>query len=211
MNDNNDWAEAYDDEQLEPEPDTSGLKRNPRANVPKEKWCKHVYPNDDSNRAGEQCGSVSMNGSKFCYYHQPDQEKMNEQLARARDARENPPNMKHGYYSAKKRECDTCTLTGGCDHYVAGKKVCDFSVRQNIDLSDMANIQKHVEDIMKSELGTYKLLDVIVEQYPDNAELMDLKRRYGNTILKNLKDFASIKGMYEKNKGAKSFKEALIG
>ena len=214
-NNDDDWAGAYDndDEEFEEElePNTKGLKRNPRANVPEEKWCKHIYPDDHATRPKERCGSVSMKNSKFCYYHQPDQDKMMEQLADAREARENPPNMKHGFYSADKRQCDSCTLAGGCKHFVEGKKVCDFSVNQDIDLSDLENIQKHVEEIMVSEMGTYRLLGVIVEQYSDNAELMDLKRRYGNTIVKNLKDFASLKAMYEKNTGKKSFKDVLLG
>ena len=191
--------------------DTSGLKRNPRDNVPPEKWCEYVYPDDHPTRPGERCGSVKLKGSKFCYFHQPDQEKLRIQLEEAREARENPPNLKHGWYSNKERECDTCNLSEGCDYYEPGKKVCDFVVKQNIDLSSIENIQKHIEDIMGSELGTYKLLEVIVQKYPDNAELMDLKRKYGNTIVRTLKDFASLKETYEKSKGTKSFKDALLG
>ena len=192
------------------EPNTKGLKRNPRAKVPPEKWCEHIYSDDDPTRAGERCGSVSMKGSKFCWYHQPDQEKLRIQLADARDARDNPPNLKHGWYSNKDRKCDECNLDDACEFYEPGKKVCDFVIKQDVDLSSLKSIQKNIEEIMQSELGTYRLLSMIVEKYPDNAELMDLKRRYGNTIVRTLKDFASIKQTYEKTSGTKSFKEALL-
>jgi len=197
--------------------DTSKLKKNPRDNVPEDKWCKFIYPTDPADpkynaaRAGERCKAVSMKGSNFCWYHQPDQIKLREQLADAREARENPPNMKHGWYSNRERKCDTCALRDACEFYEPGKEVCDFVIKQNIDLSSIENIQSHIEDIMGSELGTYKLLEIIVNKYPDNAELMDLKRKYGNTIVRTLKDFASLKSTYEKNEGAKSFKEALLG
>ena len=190
--------------------DTSGLKRNPRAKVPEEKWCQFVYPEDHPTRAGERCQAVSMKGSKFCYYHMPNQSKLLEQLQDARDARENPPNVKHGFYSNKERKCDECNLQDACEFYEKGKNVCDFVLKQDIDLSSLKNIQKNIEEIMQSELGTYRLLSVIVEKYPDNAELVDLKRKYGNTIVRTLKDFASIKQTYEKTAGAKTFKEALL-
>ena len=190
-------------------------KRNPRKKIPPEKMCQYVYPDDpddpkyDEERAGKQCQAISMKGSKFCYYHQPNQEKVMEQLAEARDARQNPPNLQHGYYSKEKRECDTCTLAIGCQYFEAGKKVCDFDLNPDIDLSSLKEIQKFAEEIMSSEIMTYKLLETIVKINPENADLIDLKRKYSKTIMSTLKDFSSIKDSYEKRKSGSSWENIL--
>ena len=144
-----------------------------------------------------------------CYYHQSNQEKVMEQLAEAREVRQNPPNLKHGYYSKEKRECDTCTLAAGCQYFEAGKKVCDFDLNPDIDLSSLENIQTFAEEIMSSEIMTYKLLETIVKLNPENADLIELKRKYSKTIMSTLRDFSAIKDSYEKRKSGSSWEDIL--
>lgn len=204
-------------------------KRNPRKYVPPERYCQHVYPPGEEKQGDcdtcdlkdfcdffqhgkttcERCRAISMEGSKMCYYH-GDQERMVKQLAEAREIRDNPPNLKHGFYSKDKRECDSCSLQDGCEYYEPGKKVCDFVIKQDVDLDSLANIRGFAEEIVSSEIGTYRLLGQIVNKYPDNADLIDLKRKYGKTIMATLKDFASVKEKYEKTKGSLSWQEALL-
>ena len=177
------------------------MARDPRKKIPEEKFCTHIYGDNKPERRGERCRAVRNVGSKFCYFHQPDQEKVMKQLAEAREMRGRPPNEKHGFYSKAKKECNTCSLGKGCEFFEPNKKVCDFQVKPEIDLSSLANIQQYAENIVASEYVTYQKLDQVVNSLDsDSTELIDLKRRYAKSFLSVLKDFASIKDTYEKGK-----------
>lgn len=184
------------------------MPRNPRDRIPKEKMCEHIFPEDHPTRPGEQCGAVKKRNSRFCYYHQPEKEKLLEQLEEAREARVHPPNTKHGFY-AEKRECSSCTLKNACEYVEEGKKECDFNLNNNVDLSSLSNIQKYAEEIVSSEIQTYRLLDMIVRLNPENADLVNLKRMSSKTIMSVLKDFSGIKEVYEKKNTSTSWKDIL--
>ena len=186
--------------------------RDPRKNIPEDKYCVHIYGEEKPDRVGEQCRAIRQEGSKFCYFHQPDQEKVMKQLAEAREARGKPPNEKHGFYTKGKKECNTCSLGEGCEFFEPNKKVCDFQVKPDIDLSSLASIQGYAEKIVASEWVTFQKLDQVVNTFDtDSAELIDLKRRYAKTMLSILKDFASVKDTYEKRKDVSGWESILSG
>lgn len=183
-------------------------RRNPRDKASADKYCSFIYSEGDA-RAGERCGSIHMKGSKFCYFHQPDQDKIRQQLAEAREARKGFPNEKHGFYTQSQKECDDCQMSGGCRYYEEGKKVCDFQLKQDIDLNDMESIKKYTEEILKTEMQRYKKLEPVFEQDIGNVELHHLSSMVGKRITAMLKDYAQIKEIYDKRQKPQGWKSIL--
>jgi len=83
-------------------------------------------------------------------------------------------------------------------------------IKQNeIDIQNLQCIQNVVQEILESEIGTYKNLCLMVEQYPDRFDLVDLKSKVFEGIVLKQKYFAAIKKKYEKT-AKRSIKEALL-
>lgn len=187
------------------------IHKNPRDKVPENKYCAYEYP-PDHPRKGEKCMAVKMKGSIYCYFHQPNQDKVRKQLAEARESRKGFPNEKHGFYTQTQKECDDCALSGGCKYFEAGKKVCDYQANPtNIDLTSLDSIQKYAEDILKTELKRYKKLEPVFEQPEnfDNMDLFNLSSIVGKRITSMLKDYAAIKEIYEKRQKIGGWKDIL--
>jgi len=187
-------------------------RRNPRKNVPEDKFCSFIYPEDykDPTKVGQRCGSMHMKDSEFCYFHQTDQTAVREQLSEAREKVEYKTQTKHGIYqNPARRKCDSCTFAEGCEHFEAGKKVCDYSVSKKVDLSTLESIAKFTEQIMTTESDRYTQLEVLFAHDPENLELYDLSSRNAKRMLSIAKDYAAIKATYEKNKTVTGWKDLL--
>lgn len=130
-------------------------------------------------------------------------------MAEARDVRTHPPNEKHGYYSKTHRECDRCGVAKACDFYEQGKKVCDFEVKKDIDLSSLQSIQNFAEELAKTEYQRYQKLAPFFSQDFENTELFEVSSRTAKRLMSLLKDFASIKDTYEKRGGGLDWKDVL--
>ncbi len=185
------------------------MKRNPRKKIPEHKFCAHVHPDDHPTRPGERCGSVKLKTSIFCYFHQPNQEKVRAQLAEAREIRTHPPNEKHGFYTKTHKECDKCGVAEACDFYEEGKKVCDFEVKKDIDLSSLQSIQDFAEELAKTEYQRYQKLTPFFNQNYENMELFDLSSRIAKRLMSLLKDYSAIKDSYEKRGKVRGWSEIL--
>ena len=190
------------------------MKRDPRKNIPPEKMCGYVYPEDHPTKADENCQAVKMKGSRFCYFHQPDQEAMREQLEDARDERNGPPNLKHGFYAKEdtkqiRKECDECVFASGCKYFVAGKKACDLTLNPNLDLGSLESIKTLAEEIVKTEMQRYRKLEPFFDVTYDNMELYDLSSRIAKRMTSTLKDYSAIKDIYEKKQTKNEWKDIL--
>ena len=139
-----------------------------------------------------------MKNSTFCYFHQPNQAKVRAQLAEAREARLHPPNEKHGFYTKTHKECDKCGVADACEFYVPGKKVCDFEIKRDIDLSSLQSIQDFAEELAKTEYQRYRKLTPFFSQNYENTELFEVSSRTAKRLMSLLKDYANIKELYEK-------------
>jgi len=185
------------------------MSRNPRKYLPDDRYCEYVYP-PDHVRAGERCRAVKMRGSKYCYYHQPDKEKVLKQLA---EARENigKRNVKHGIYSKTGRKCDNCSLADVCKYYEKGKNVCDFDLNPNVDLASLESIRKFVEELVQSEMKRYRKLEPYFMVDGDiNMELHDLSSRVAKRLSAVLKDYSAIMGEYQKRRKISGWKDVLL-
>jgi hypothetical protein len=188
------------------------MHRDPRKNVPPDKMCGFVYPDDHPTKAGENCQAIKMKGSKFCYFHQPDQEAMNIQLEEARESRDAPPNLKHGFYAKEgtvRKECDECVFSKGCKYFEPGKKKCDLSLNAELDLSSLESIKSVAEEIVKTEMQRYRKLEPFFDNEYDNMELFDLSSRIAKRMTSTLKDYSAIKDIYEKGKKVENWKDIL--
>jgi len=185
---------------------------NPRSHLPPEKICEYIFP-DNHPKAGERCSAVKMKGSRNCYFHQEDKEKIIKQLEKARESKKKDktaPTMTHGYYSKTGLECNRCALADGCQYYVEDKKVCDYNIVPRIDLGTLSDIQNFAEEITKSEYKRYQKLEPYFQLSGDlNIELHEASSRIASRLLKVLRDYAAIKQIYEKNKGPVSWKDIL--
>jgi len=133
-----------------------------------------------------------------CYFHQPNQAKVRAQLAEAREARLHPPNEKHGFYTKTHKECDKCAFAEVCEFYEPGKKVCDFEIKRDIDLSSLQSIQDFAEELAKTEYQRYRKLTPFFSQNYENTELFEVSSRTAKRLMSLLKDYANIKELYEK-------------
>lgn len=189
------------------------MNRDPRKNVPPEKMCEFMYPEDHPTKPGENCQAIKQKGSRFCYFHQPDQDALRTQLEEARDIRESPPNLKHGYYakdsSTVRKDCDSCVFKDGCKYFEAGKKVCDLTTNPDVDLSSLDSIKTLAEEIMQTEMSRYRKLEPFFQTNFDNMELFDLSSRIAKRMTSTLKDYSAIKDIYEKGKKAEGWEDIL--
>jgi len=185
---------------------------NPRSHLPPEKLCSHIFP-PKHPKAGENCSAVKMRGSDMCYFHQEDKEKVIRQLNKARESKkekETNPAMTHGYYSKTGLECAQCALGDGCQYYAEDKKVCDYNIVPRIDLGALSDIQNFAEEITKSEYKRYQKLEPYFLMSGElNIELHEASSRIASRLLKVLRDYATIKQIYEKNQGPVSWKDIL--
>jgi len=120
-----------------------------------------------------------------------------------------PPNEKHGFYTKTHRECDKCGVAEACEFYEPGKKVCDFEVKRNIDLSSLRSIQDFAEELAKTEHQRYRKLTPFFSQNYDNLELFEVSSRIAKRLMSLLKDYASIKDTYEKRNKVTGWGEIL--
>jgi hypothetical protein len=195
-------------------------KRNPRKNANPDDFCEHIYPDGDLHgRDGKQCGAIKRKGSRFCTYHQPkgtpQHEELLEQLGKAREKavekieKEGHHREKHGFYSKTRKECDKCAISDACNYFEPGKKACDFNLNPEVDLSSLSKIEAFVEDIVSTEMKRYKKLEPFFDADYENMELFDMSSRIGKRLTSIIKDYASIKDMYEKRRSPSSLIEAL--
>lgn len=183
-------------------------KKNPREFVDEEKFCTYIYPEGDP-KAGERCRAIRMKDSPFCYFHQPDQTRVMEQLKEARESRNGPPNEKHGFYTQGNKECDKCSFAGRCDYYEEGKKVCDYQLKPDINLAELNSIQKLAEEIVQTEMQRYRKLEPFFQLDAENAELFELSSKISKRLLSTLKDYAVIKDTYEKKQKPVGWEDLL--
>ena len=134
---------------------------------------------------------------------------MMDQLKEARESRNGPPNEKHGFYSKTNKECDQCSFKDGCEFFEAGKKVCDYQVKPDIDLSQLNSVQKLAEEIVRTEMQRYRKLTPFFETDSENAELFELSSKISKRLLSTLKDFAIIKDTYEKKEKPVGWEQLL--
>lgn len=196
-------------------------KRNPRKHAKQEDFCEHIFPDDDPHERGrDRCRALRRKGSRFCRFHQPEgtpqHQELLDQLEKAREKSvekrlTNPrqPNEKHGFYSKTRKECDNCAISDACGYFEPGKKVCDYQLNPDIDLSSLNKIETFVEELVTTEMKRYRKLEPFFELDYENMELFDLSSRIAKRLTSVLKDYAAIKETYEKRKGPASLLEAL--
>jgi len=188
------------------------MPRNPRANIPEDKFCEYIYPDDHPTKAGQRCKAIKKKGSKFCHFHQPDPEARKELLEQLEKAREKAieANTKHGYYTTTYKECNNCALADICDYYEPGKKVCDFQVqKEKVDLSSLESIERAAGKIINEQLKRMKKMELFFKTEPESTEIFEASTRCAKRVLSMLKDYAVIKEKYEKNTKTNPWEDIL--
>jgi len=178
------------------------MVRNPRKNVPEDKYCEYIYP-EGHPKAGERCRAIKLKGSKYCRYHQQDPEKKDMLLRQLEEARKHAieANTKHGYYAEAYKECDSCSLKNICDYYEKGKKVCDYMLNvDKIDLSSLESIEKTAGKIIEEQLKRLKKMEIFFKTEPESTEIFEASTRCAKRVMDMLKDYAVIKEKYEGSK-----------
>jgi len=186
-------------------------ERNPRKKIPKDKMCHYEYP-EDHKKYGKPCGAIRKKGSIYCMFHQPDKTALLKQLEEARNARKFPPNEKHGFYTKPENKlgCDRCGVAAGCDLYVEGKNVCDYTIKPAVDLDNLADIEKFTRNIVITEYTRYRKLEPAFNMEQTNLDLHEVSSRTAKRMTSILKDYAAIKVAYEKGKTMKGW-ESILG
>lgn len=180
--------------------------KNPRKYVNDEHYCTYIYPKEHI-REGEHCKAVRMKSSNFCYFHQPDQERVMKQLARAREMKDEFSIKTQ--MTIKNRKCDECSLVDACLFYEKGKIRCDFMLAGKVDLTSIKSIQDLAELIVYTETQRYLQLAPVFESDNANIGLYSAGSQIAKRLAAILKDYAQIQAIYEKNKKARGWDDIL--